>query len=81
VFLRQDGQDYLVGLNSYQAAFTPIVSGGYGTINGATNVDLVLPWIEAYTGIRPVPEPGAWLLAASSAFAFSMTKTRRHPSS
>jgi hypothetical protein len=74
VFLRQDGQDYLVGLNSYKAAFTQIVSGGYGTINGATNIDLVLPWIEAHTGIRPVPEPGAWLLAGVSALAIATTR-------
>lgn len=80
VFLRLDGRDYLVGLNSYQAAFTPIVAGGYGTINGATTIDLFLPWIEAHTGIRPVPEPGAWLLAGGSALALSMTRRHRHPS-
>ena len=76
VFLAIGGAEYLVGLNSYQAAFSEISSGAYGTINGATNVDLFLPWIAGRTGIAPVPEPTAALLAAGGLVMMSL---RRRP--
>jgi Trypsin len=63
VFLGIGGNEYLVGINSYQAAFTEIAPGAYGTINGATNVDVFLPWIAEQTGIMSVPEPHGSLLA------------------
>lgn len=78
VFVAIDGTDYVVGLNSYQAAFSAIVSGAYGTINGATNVDLFLPWITEQTGIRAVPEPGAWLLAGAAALALAFRRRRSY---
>lgn len=77
VFINQGGVDVLVGLNSYQAAFSEIPPGGYGTINGATNLDLFLPWIEAHTGIRAVPEPGTGLLAAAALLAMAGRRGRR----
>lgn len=77
VFWTPGGAPYLIGLNSYQAAFTSIPSGAYGTINGATNLDLFLPWIADRTGIRAVPEPGAWLLVVGAAFGWLVRARRR----
>lgn len=66
VFLNRGGVDYLIGINSYQAFFTEIPAGSYGTLNGATNLDLFLPWIHDRTGIGAVPEPSvAWLAGVS----------------
>jgi len=77
VFLGIGGNDYLVGLNSYQAAFTEIAPGAYGTINGATNVDLFLPWITERTGIMPVPEPHGALMTMGG---LGWLLVRRRPS-
>jgi secreted trypsin-like serine protease len=57
-----DGQRYLVGINSYTGRFGPGAASSYGSISGATNLDLFHSWIFAQTGITPVPEPGVWWL-------------------
>ena len=76
VFFEIDGKMYLIGINSYQAAFTQITPGSYGTINGATNVDMFLPWVLQHTGIAAVPEPSALALAALGALAAGLRRRR-----
>ncbi len=76
VFLEVDGKMYLIGIHSYQAAFTQIKAGGYGTINGATNVDIFLPWILEQTGIVAVPEPSALALSGAALLAFALRRRR-----
>ncbi|MFN0126539.1 MAG: trypsin-like serine protease [Verrucomicrobiales bacterium] len=70
VFLDRGGVDYLIGINSYQSSFSEITRGAYGTLNGATNLDLFLPWVQERTGIGAVPEPSTAMLAAAGLLAW-----------
>jgi hypothetical protein len=56
VFVTVDGQHYLVGINSYQGGFAPGTNAKYGSLSGATNLDLFHAWIFAQTGITAIPE-------------------------
>jgi hypothetical protein len=57
VFVTVDGRRYLVGINSYTGRFGPGAASSYGSISGATNLDLFHSWIFEQTGISAVPEP------------------------
>lgn len=56
VFVTVDGQHYLVGINSYQGGFAPGTNAKYGSLSGATNLDLFHAWIFDQTGITAIPE-------------------------
>lgn len=63
VFISEDGIRYLVGINSYTGRFGPGAASSYGSISGATNLELFHSWIFDQTGISAVPETGTlWLL-------------------
>jgi secreted trypsin-like serine protease len=67
VFITEGGIRYLVGINSYTGQFAPGPASAYGSISGATNLELFHAWIFEKTGIAAVPEPGSlWLLCAGS---------------
>lgn len=66
VFVTIGGESYLVGVNSYRSDLDSTPFGGnsaYGSLSGATDLRFFHDWIFANTGIRPVPEPSAPLLA------------------
>ncbi|MGL5017146.1 MAG: trypsin-like serine protease [Luteolibacter sp.] len=63
VFISEDGIRYLVGINSYTGRFGPGAASSYGSISGASNLELFHSWIFDRTGISAVPETGTlWLL-------------------
>jgi secreted trypsin-like serine protease len=62
VFVTEGGVRYLVGINSYTGRFGPGAASSYGSISGATNLNLFHSWIFDQTGISSVPEPGSLLL-------------------
>jgi hypothetical protein len=67
VFITEGGIDYLVGINSYTGRFDPGAASSYGSISGATNLELFHSWIFDQTGISAVPEPGSlWILCLTS---------------
>ena len=67
VFVTVDGQRYLVGISSYLAGFAPGTNSQYGSLSGATNLDLFHDWILEQTGIAAIPEPASlWLCALGS---------------
>lgn len=59
VFVTVDGIRYLAGISSYTGRFGPGAASSYGSISGATNVELFHAWILDQTGISAVPEPGS----------------------
>jgi len=62
VFITVDGSRYLVGINSYTGRFAPGAASSYGSISGATNLDLFQSWIY-----DQIPEPGmGWLCTLGS---------------
>jgi hypothetical protein len=64
VFITEGGVRYLVGINSYRAAFSGGLPAKYGDLSGATNLQEFTPWILAQTGVAAIPEPSSlWLLA------------------
>jgi secreted trypsin-like serine protease len=67
VFVTVDGIRYLAGISSYTGRFGPGAASSYGSISGATYLDLFHPWIFDQTGITSVPEPsGFWLFSLGS---------------
>jgi secreted trypsin-like serine protease len=64
VFVTVDGVRYLVGINSFTGGFQQGMNSRYGSISGATNLDLFHTWIEEHTGITAVPEPGVFGLVS-----------------
>lgn len=67
VFITVGGMRYLVGINSYTGRFDAGAASSYGSISGATNLDLFHTWIFDQTGIAAVPEPGSlWVLCLGS---------------
>jgi hypothetical protein len=67
VFITVGGMRYLVGINSYTGRFGPGSPSSYGSISGATNLDLFHTWIFDQTGISAVPEPGClWIFCLGS---------------
>lgn len=80
VFTKVGGVDYLVGVNSYSGWLDSMPgssSSRYGALSGASHLDLFYPWIFEQTGIAPVPEPGAAVLAAWGAIAVLSRRRRR----
>ncbi|NQX02641.1 PEP-CTERM sorting domain-containing protein, partial [bacterium] len=74
VFITVGGVRYLVGISSYTGRFGPGAPSSYGSISGATNLDLFHSWIFEQTGIRAIPEPaGLWLFCLAGLLAL-----RRH---
>lgn len=62
VFVTVDGNRYLVGINSYTGRFGPGAASSYGSISGATHLELFHSWIFDQTGITTVPEPASlWI--------------------
>ncbi len=62
VFITVDGVRYLVGINSFTGGFVAGSNSKYGSISGATHLQLFHPWIESATGVAAIPEPGVlWL--------------------
>jgi secreted trypsin-like serine protease len=75
VFVTVNGIRYLAGISSYTGRFGPGAASSYGSISGATNLDLFHSWIFDKTGITAVPEPSTlWLLGIGS---LSMLRRRR----
>ena len=68
VFITVNGTPYLVGINSYQAAFSAADSNSkYGGLSGAVNLGLFDSWIFSQTGVAAVPEPGfLWIFSLGS---------------
>lgn len=69
VFITQNGESYLVGIHSYRGtldSFPAGTSSKYGAVSGATNLSLFHGWIFQESGLVPVPEPSALLLALSA---------------
>lgn len=64
VFVTLDGVRYLVGINSFTGGFQPGTNSRFGSISGASNLDLFHTWIEEQTGITAVPEPGVFGLVS-----------------
>lgn len=70
VFITEDGIRYLVGINSYTGRFGPGAASSYGSISGATNLELFHSWIFDKTGISAVPEPASvWVLCLGGLLA------------
>ncbi len=70
VFITEGGIRYLVGINSYTGRFGPGAASSYGSISGATNLELFHSWIFERTGISAVPEPGSvWVLCLGGLLA------------
>ncbi len=70
VFVTEGGIHYLVGINSYTGRFGPGAASSYGSISGATNLELFHSWIYDQTGISAVPEPGSvWILVLGGLLA------------
>jgi len=70
VFITEGGNRYLVGINSYTGQFAPGPASAYGSISGATNLELFHTWISDQTGITAVPEPGyVWIFSLGSLLA------------
>jgi secreted trypsin-like serine protease len=70
VFVTEGGVRYLVGINSYTGRFGPGAASSYGSISGATNLELFHTWIFDRTGISAVPEPGGvWVLCLGGLLA------------
>lgn len=70
VFITEGGIDYLVGINSYTGRFSSGAASSYGSISGATNLELFHSWILAETGITAVPEPNSlWVLCLGGILA------------
>ena len=78
VFVAVDGQPYLVGINSYLGGFAPGTNSKYGSLSGATNLDLFQDWIWAQTGIAAIPEPSALWLCALGCLT-GLRRRRRFP--
>ena len=75
VFVTVNGISYLAGISSYTGRFGPGAASSYGSISGATNLDLFHSWIFDKTGITAVPEPSTlWLLGIGS---LGMLRRRR----
>ena len=75
VFVTVNGIRYLAGISSYTGRFGPGLDSSYGSISGATNLNLFHSWIFDKTGITAVPEPSTlWLLGIGS---LSMLRRRR----
>jgi secreted trypsin-like serine protease len=75
VFVTVNGIRYLAGISSYTGRFGPGAASSYGSISGATNLDLFHSWIFDKTSITAVPEPSTlWLLGIGS---LSMLRRRR----
>jgi secreted trypsin-like serine protease len=75
VFVTVNGIRYLAGISSYTGRFGPGAASSYGSISGATNLDLFHSWIFDQTGITAVPEPSTlWLLGIGS---LSLLRRRR----
>lgn len=72
VFVTVDGVRYLVGINSYSGYVNLSESNSkYGGISGATDLQQFYPWIQANTGIAPVPEAGTlWFCALGCLLGF-----------
>lgn len=68
VFVTVNGIRYLAGISSYTGRFGPGAASSYGSISGATNLDLFHSWIFDQTGITSsIPEPAIpWLLSLGS---------------
>ena len=67
VFVTVNGIRYLAGISSYTGRFGPGAAASYGSISGATNLDLFHSWIFDQTGIASVPEPGSlWFCGLGS---------------
>ena len=64
VFITAAGTSYLVGVISFTGGFSPGMNSRYGSISGATDLQQFHTWIYQQTGISPIPEPSAALLAA-----------------
>jgi secreted trypsin-like serine protease len=75
VFVTVDGVKYLVGINSFTGGFQAGMNSRYGSISGATHLDLFHTWIEGETGIVAVPEPGVFGMI-SLAFMWSLRRRR-----
>lgn len=70
VFITEGGVRYLVGINSYTGRFGPGAASSYGSISGATNLELFHSWIFERTGVSAVPEPGSvWALCLGGLLA------------
>lgn len=59
VFIRVDGRDLLVGINSYTGGFSAGMNSKYGSLSGAANLQFFHAWIQEQTGIAAVPEMGS----------------------
>lgn len=67
VFIQENSQAYLVGINSYSAGFEPGMNSRYGSLSGAANLYLFHDWIESHTGVVAViPEPGTGCLLVAA---------------
>lgn len=67
VFITEGGVRYLVGINSYTGRFGPGAASSYGSISGATNLELFHSWIFDQTGVAAVPEPSSfWIFCLAS---------------
>ena len=72
VFIEEDGETFLVGVNSFLLAHDSVTDSDYGDVAGLTHVPAFTDWISAITGLglstdslNPiVPEPGTLVLLA-----------------
>lgn len=64
VFVRVGDTRYLAGVISFTGGFSPGMNSRYGSISGASDLQQFHTWIYDQTGVAPIPEPSAALLAA-----------------
>jgi secreted trypsin-like serine protease len=67
VFITVDGVRYLVGISSFTGGFVAGANSKYGSISGATNLQLFHDWIADETGVTAIPEPGVFGLCLITA--------------
>jgi|GEM_PF-1342028 len=85
VFIESDGQEYLVGINSFVLALDGDPNSDYGDISGATYIPDYYDWILGLTGLEAgslsaspsIPEPSS-LAVLVMAGAFVARRRRQH---
>jgi hypothetical protein len=76
VFITENGQRYLVGINSYTSGFEPNLNSKYKSLSGAADLEIFHDWIFQTTGIVAVPEPGTlWIFMLGSLFSWTRRRS------